>query len=465
LIKTGETLEKSNKIDCVVFDKTGTLTEGKPKVINYELRITNYELRDKEQDSRTKNQEVAPLTPNPSPSATADREGEKQMNVDSENKNKEEFEKEFLQKIMALEKLSEHPLAGAVVEYLGFMIQDSRIGNKIQDGEQPSPLAPLHSLNVEGNKTSLLSRQDSRMKVENFQSIAGTGVMAEINGEKIMVGRKNFLEENGIILNEELLKIADEWQKKGQTVVWGGEIPISNIQYPITNGETGEKIIPNSNLPTSSLIKDPAVAVTHLPMQVIFGIADKVKESSLLAVQRLQARGVEVVMLTGDNKHTALAVAEFLGIKNVIAEVFPSDKANVVKALQGLESQFRISDFGFRISFGKRVVAFVGDGINDAPALAVSDLGIAMGTGTDIAKETGDIIIVQGSPAKVYEAIILSQKTFAIIRENLFWAFIYNIVGIPIAALGYLSPVIAALAMAFSSVSVVGNSLRIKRIK
>lgn len=181
----------------------------------------------------------------------------------------------------------------------------------------------------------------------------------------------------------------------------------------------------------------------------VIAIADPLKPDAKEALGRLRRLGVEPVMLTGDNSRTADAIAKQVGIERVHAEVLPDQKLALVKEAQekGLS------------------VAFAGDGINDAPALTQADLGIAMGTGTDIAIESGQIVIMGGEAGKIPEAILISRKTFATIKQNLFWAFAYNIVGIPLAAFGFLNPMIAAGAMAFSSISVLLNSLRLKRIK
>ncbi len=180
----------------------------------------------------------------------------------------------------------------------------------------------------------------------------------------------------------------------------------------------------------------------------VFAIADTLKLDAKEGVLKLHKLGMQTVMITGDNQSTADVIAKKLGIKRVFARVLPTEKAGIIKELQ---------------KEGK--VAFVGDGINDAPALVQSDFGIAMGTGTDIAIEAGNIVLVKGNPLKVVEAINLSQMTFKIIQQNLFWAFFYNVAAIPLAAFGMLNPVIASGAMAFSSISVVLNSLRLKRAK
>jgi Cu+-exporting ATPase len=181
----------------------------------------------------------------------------------------------------------------------------------------------------------------------------------------------------------------------------------------------------------------------------IIAVADTIKETSAAAIRRLKDMGLEVVMMTGDNQRTAQAIADLAGVDRVIAEVLPEQKAEEIKKLQ---------------AEGKKV-AMVGDGINDAPALVTADIGMAIGTGTDVAMEAADITLMRGDLNSIADAIMMSKKTIKNIKQNLFWAFAYNTLGIPIAALGFLAPWVAGAAMAFSSVSVVLNALRLQKVK
>jgi Cu+-exporting ATPase len=246
-------------------------------------------------------------------------------------------------------------------------------------------------------------------EVHDFVNLAGKGVRARSDDATVMVGSIRLLLEYGVPLTHNCDRI-DKHEADGKTVI--------------------------------------AVAYDHEPVGVI-AVSDSLKEGARAAIERLRAERIETVMITGDNRRTAEAIAKEIGIDRVFAEVLPQDKAEQVRELQ---------------KTGRRV-AFVGDGINDAPALVQADLGIAIGTGTDIAIEAGNIVLVKGHPLKVIEALRLSRLTFKTIKQNMFWAFFYNVAAIPLAALGLLNPMIAAAAMAGSSLTVVGNSLRIKRQK
>jgi Cu+-exporting ATPase len=201
--------------------------------------------------------------------------------------------------------------------------------------------------------------------------------------------------------------------------------------------------------------KERAEALGHTPVlagwdgeiRAVLVVADTVKATSAEAVTRLRALGLTPVLLTGDNERAARAVADEVGVETVVAEVLPAEKVDVIRRLQG----------------EGKVVAMVGDGVNDAAALAQSDLGIAMGTGTDVAIEASDLTLVRGDLRTAADAIRLSRRTLRTIKANLFWAFGYNVAAIPLAAAGLLNPLIAALSMAFSSVFVVTNSLRLRR--
>ncbi|HEY9061800.1 MAG TPA: heavy metal translocating P-type ATPase [Pseudobacteroides sp.] len=244
---------------------------------------------------------------------------------------------------------------------------------------------------------------------EMFHAIPGKGVYSIIGGKEVYIGTYSLMKEKNIPITA-IEGIISERNRDGSTVV------LVSISGKIKGAIT---------------------------------FKDKIRDEARQTVSLLTKMGIEVYMLTGDNRYAAQAVASELGIKNVIAEVLPHNKADEIKRLQSL---------------GKKV-AMVGDGINDAPALATSDVGFAIGSGTDVAIETGDIVLLKGDLTNVPIAINLSKKTLGKIKQNLFWAFIYNLIGIPFAATGNLNPVLAAAAMAFSSISVLINSLSLKKIK
>ena len=330
LIKSGDALETTHKIETIVFDKTGTITEGKPVVTD--ILVTGNLSKD-----------------------------------------------DFLLLAASAEKGSEHPLGEAIV----------------------------------------LAAEEKGMtfkEIDHFVAIPGHGIEVEIEKETFILGNKKLMVEKQIDLldfEEESNRLA----KEGKTPMY--------------------------------------IANSHELLGII-AVADTIKESSVKAIEKLHRMGLEVAMLTGDNKRTAEAIAKQVGIDRVLSEVLPEDKANEVKKLQ---------------QEGKKV-AMVGDGINDAPALAQADIGIAIGSGTDVAMESADIVLMRSDLMDVPTAIELSHATIKNIKENLFWAFLYNTLGIPVAmGLLYLfggpllNPMIAGAAMSFSSVSVLLNALRLKRFK
>jgi Cu+-exporting ATPase len=195
--------------------------------------------------------------------------------------------------------------------------------------------------------------------------------------------------------------------------------------------------------------KTAMIAAVNGKYAAILAVADTIKDTSKEAISRLKAMGLQVIMITGDNERTARAIASEAGIEHVLAEVLPEGKAAEVKKLQE----------------AGRNVAMIGDGINDAPALATADTGMAVGTGTDVAIASADVTLMRGDLNGIPDAIKMSKKTMINIKQNLFWALAYNIIGIPIAAIGFLAPWLAGAAMALSSVSVVLNALRLQRIK
>lgn len=322
LVKGGEVLEASKKIDTVVFDKTGTLTRA-------QMRVTE---------------------------------------VVAGKRRKPDL---VLRIAAAVESGSEHPIGAAIV-------------------------AEAHERGLEIPAATA------------FTNVAGHGVRAEIDGRPVVVGRRKLIDEHDLELPDHLAAAAADLEEQGRTAVFVG--------------------------------RDGHVVG-------VLAVADTVKDDAVDVVRQLHAMGLRVAMITGDNARTANAIANQVGIDQVLAEVLPEDKVTEVRRLQ---------DEG-------KVVAMVGDGVNDAPALVQADLGIAIGTGTDVAIEASDITLMSERLDGVVSAIGLSRQTLRTIYQNLGWAFGYNTAAIPLAALGMLNPVVAGAAMGFSSVSVVTNSLRLRR--
>ncbi|USK95435.1 MULTISPECIES: heavy metal translocating P-type ATPase [Bacillus cereus group] len=264
---------------------------------------------------------------------------------------------------------------------------------------------PLAEAIVEGIKEKKINIPSS----EKFEAIPGFGIESVVEGKQLLIGTRRLMKKFNIDI-EEVSKSMEELEREGKTAM----LIAINKEYA-----------------------------------GIVAVADTVKDTSKAAIARLKKMGLDVVMITGDNTQTAQAIAGQVGIDHVIAEVLPEGKAEEVKKLQAQ---------------GKKV-AMVGDGINDAPALATADIGMAIGTGTDVAMEAADITLIRGDLNSIADAIFMSKMTIRNIKQNLFWALAYNGLGIPIAAFGFLAPWVAGAAMAFSSVSVVLNALRLQRVK
>jgi Cu+-exporting ATPase len=331
LIRNAEALEKAYQVDTVLLDKTGTITQGAPALTNL-LPLPGYQAAD-----------LLPL-------------------------------------IAAVERLSEHPLAAAVVRY------------------------------AESQQAVVVTATD-------FRSVPGQGAGGTVQGRAVLIGNERLLREAGIFLPAEAQQLGTQLLAQARTVL-----------YAALNGQVA----------------------------AVLGLADEIRPTSAAAISQLKSQGITVIMLTGDNAQAAAAVAQQAGIDQHFAGFLPQDKAAKVQALQAQG----------------RTVAVVGDGVNDAPALALADVGLAMGTGTDVALVAAPITLMRADLQGVVTALALSRQTMKTIRQNLFFAFIYNIIGIPVAAgllypiTGWLlSPMLAAGAMAMSSVSVLANSLRLRRFR
>lgn len=292
--------------------------------------------------------------------------------------------------------------APEVNKVITFGYQESEVLALILPAERKSEHPIAKAIVNYANKQNLKEYQ-----LEKFESNTGLGVKAIVNGQKILIGNEKFLLDNNIN-TEILLNIENNFSENSSTKIF--------------------------------------VAVNNILAGIIL-IEDKIKSTSKDAILMLKRMNIKTVMLTGDNKNTAERIAKEVALDEVRSELLPEDKLKIV-------SEYKV---------GTNIVAFVGDGINDAPALARADVGIAIGSGTDVAIETADVVLLNNDLLNVAIAIKISKKVVRTIKQNLFWAFIYNIIGIPLAAIGMLNPMIAALAMSFSSVSVVSNSLRLKR--
>lgn len=292
------------------------------------------------------------------------------------------------------------------------------VTNIVQFGQFTENQILEYAASVESGSEHPLAQaimSDAKMKnvaiksPQNFEAISGMGVRAIVNDRVVLFGNRKLVKKFNIP-SDQIEQKMESLESEGKTVM--------------------------------------IISVDHIIIGLI-AVADTLKESSRAAIESLKSLGIETVMLTGDNEKTAKTVAKNVGIDKVIANVLPAEKADVIKKLQS----------------EKKVVAMVGDGINDAPALAQADIGIAIGSGSDIAKETGGIILIKDDIMDVARAVRLARATMKKIKQNLFWALIYNTGAIPIAAIGLLNPIIAAAAMALSSISVIGNSYSLKRFK
>lgn len=326
-----------------------------------------------------------------------------------------------------------------VTDIQGMDIADDELLRLVASAEQASehPLA-MAVINSAKEKGLVLSEP------RDFQALPGKGIQAVIDGQRVYVGNGRFMQQLGLNLSP-LQEHIDDLEARGKTVMLaaaGNESEQSDSEARPVETETRSKGL----RVTLGVQRNKEEAGKLLGF---VAVADTLKETSRQAVYELQNLGIEVLMLTGDNERTARAIAEQVGIRRVLAEVLPEHKAEQVQKLKK----------------AGRKVAMVGDGINDAPALAAADVGIAMGTGTDVAMEAADMTLMRGDLLSIVETIQLSRATMRKIKQNLGWAFAYNVLLIPVAAVGLLNPILAGAAMALSSVSVVTNTLFLNRWK
>ena len=390
LIKSGEALQQARDIDTVVLDKTGTITSGKLKVMHVGVSVRS-------------------------------------MSTGT-----------LMQVAAALEKKSEHPLAEAVLEYVGRMDLGTP---EVRD------FKAVFGRGVEGVLES---------DVVTSEQIAEDGPTAIFVAGKISSGSNMGSTDRNVLTNEVLLREAASKLRFEEGVKAGTRCLVGNLAYLEENGIV---LNPLEKQGVEQLAEEgmtPLLVAEEGRYLGVIGVADEVKPSSMAAIQRFRQMGIHVIMLTGDNRRTAETVRRLLDIPEVVAEVLPQDKEKKVRELK--ES-------------GRRT-AMIGDGINDAPALAAADVGMAIGAGTDVAMESADIVLMKSDLRDAATAISLSRAVIRNIKQNLFWAFFYNCVGIPLAAGCWypvfgirLSPMFGAAAMSLSSIFVVGNALRLRGFK
>jgi Cu+-exporting ATPase len=404
LFKNSAALEEAHRLDAIVLDKTGTITQGQPAVTDVVVAGDSVFSNQYSVFSNQYSVGQSPLTTDP---LNTDLLNTNPLNTDPLNTDY------YLRLAAAAERGSEHPLGAAIVR-----------AAEMRGLDAPQP--------------------------ESFEAVAGHGIIATVEGRRVLVGNRRLMEREGARLNG-LEARADELEKAARTTMW----------VAIGDSALGDSAVDDTTMRGNGHGGNGAAGRPGVAAMALIGVADTIKDGSAEAVRAMHDLGLTVIMMTGDNQATAEAIAREAGIDRVLAGVLPGDKADYVKKLQA----------------GGRRVGMVGDGINDAPALAAADVGLAIGTGTDVAMETADVTLMRGDLRAVPQAIHLSRATMRNIHQNLFWAFGYNVILIPIAAgvlapfdwapdfLRQLSPILAAGAMAFSSISVVSNALRLRSVK
>ena len=408
LIKNSESLENAHKVKTVVFDKTGTLTKGKLSV----SKMFNYTENINEDKKAEALSEQLTTSQNSKNTKTVEQVVEKRKT-----------NSEIIKIVASIENKSEHPIARGIVNYAT---------------EKNIKLA----------------------EVKNFKNIAGYGISAEYNDNKYLIGNSKLMKENNVTI-ESKLQDEEKLETDGNSILFVAESIKEEMTVTKLTAKDTEIIGNKMDDETEKLqtSQDKIIATKNnkaekFSLIALIGVKDVIKDSANEVVEKLQKQKVNVVMLTGDNEKTAKAIGSNIGITEVIANVLPKEKAEKIKELKQ-----------------NGLVMMCGDGINDSVSLVTADIGVAVGSGTDIAMDSSDVVLMQDDLEKIPELMKISKKTIRNIKQNLFWAFFYNLCMIPIA-IGVLTPfgitmnpMFASLAMTLSSITVTVNSLRLKKIK